>query len=150
MALPLNPANTSAKYHLLRLALAVILLLAVSLMVGCTSEERMNEKIMIRVRNESTLNFENAWLGAGERGGATQTTAYGGIKAGDTSTYKEIDALLANYRKIDIVADGTRYLDTIDPAAHVGTPELGPGRYTFAYAIIDGKLSLTLIVDPEN
>lgn len=103
---------------------------------------------MIRVRNDSVLNFSDCWLGAGPKGGATQNTTFGKIASGDVSRYKQIEPLLANYRKIDIVADGNRYLDTIDFSTLVGAEELEPGWYTFAYDLVDGEAVLTLTTDP--
>ena len=115
---------------------------------GCSADSGDKERIMIRVRDNSALGFTDCWLGAGPKGGATKTTAFGSIGSGDVSRYKHIDAVLANYRKIDIVADGNRYLDTIDFAAHSGAEELQPGWYTFAYDIVDGQAVLTFSEDP--
>lgn len=109
----------------------------------------MEDKIMIRIRNNSTLNFSDCWLGAGARGGATETTTYRKIDSGQTSRYRHVEPPLANYRKIDIIAEQTRYLDTIDFNDHIGQPELSPGWYTFAYDIVGEKLQLTIVQEPD-
>lgn len=117
------------------------------LLVSCTGNYIMNDQIYIRIRNDSDSNIDNFWLGAGPRGGSTGNTAYGPIASGASTDYAQIEPVLANYRKLNFVADNVRYQDVIDPQQYVGEPELPPGRYTFAYDIVDGKAVLTLIQD---
>lgn len=111
------------------------------------NQTNTDDSIMIRIRNDSSFDFQYCWLGAGPNGGATQTTDYGRIKSGATSRYRHIESIFENYEKIDIVIDGKRYLDTIDPQTEFGVPELAPGKYTFAYDIVNGETVLTFIED---
>lgn len=129
-----------------------ILLLGI---LGCASASSGNsadsgKKLMIRVRNESALNIENFWLGAGPRGGSTRNTSFGAIKTGETSRYHAVEQNLDNYRKMNFVANGKRYLGNIDPQNFVGQAELPLGWYTFAYNIVDGEPVLTIIEEPAQ
>ncbi len=125
-----------------------LLTLAGCALTGVSSNNESSKKLMIRVRNDSGLDIENFWLGAGPRGGSSGNTAFGAIKEGDTSRYHGVEPLLDNYRKLNFVADGQRYLDNIDPQEHVGQAELSLGWYTFAYDIVNGDPVLTLVEDP--
>ncbi len=104
------------------------------------------EAVQIRIRNVSDQDITKFWLGAGGRD--QSTIAYGAIASGETSSYHSLEPVLANYRKCNfITADGRQYLDTIYPEEHIGSQELPPGRYTYAYDIVNGEASLTLIKD---
>jgi len=115
------------------------LLMALS---GCGN----GEQVQIRIRNDSDRDIEHFWLGAGGFGGSS--FAYGAIPRGQTTPYQSFAPVLANYRKCNfITADGRQYLDTIYPERHIGSAELSPGRYTFAYDIVNDEPVLTLIQD---
>ncbi len=105
-----------------------------------------SESVQIRIRNNTGMEIEDFWLGAG--GNGPSTIAYGSIEAGETTDYQAVEPVLARYRKLNfITVDGRQYLDTIYFEEHVGSAELAPGRYTFAYALVNGAAELTLIVD---
>lgn len=118
-------------------------LLLISL-TGCGGDDV--NKVHIRIRNDSEVDIENFWLGAG--GVGQSTTPYGPIDSGHITEYQAHEPVLANYRKMNFVTvDGKQYLDVIYPEKHVGTPELAPGNYTFSYAIVGDKPVLTLTKD---
>lgn len=120
------------------------MMLLVMTIAGCGTNEQ--GRIRIRIRNDSDQDITNFWLGAG--GPGASTAAYGNIPVGNATSYRSFEPVLAQYRKCNFVtADGTRYLDTIYPEEHLGTPELSPGSYTFAYRIVNGETKLTLTQD---
>lgn len=118
-------------------------LLMTTLFSGCGDD---SENIHIRIRNNTGMEIENFWLGAGGRG--PSTISYGSIDAGETTDYQAVEPVLARYRKLNFITiDGRQYLDTIYFEDWVGSAELAPGRYTFAYTLTNGEAQLTLIVD---
>ncbi|MBM7843847.1 hypothetical protein [Herpetosiphon giganteus] len=122
---------------------ALFSLLLISL-AGCGGDDM--DKVHIRIRNDSDIDIENFWLGAG--GVGQETTPYGAISSGHITEYQAHEPVLANYRKMNFVTvDGKQYLDVIYPEKHVGTPELAPGYYTFSYALVNDKPVLTLTKD---
>ena len=104
------------------------------------------EQLHIRIRNDSTENIDKFWLGSGGTG--PRVVPFGGIPSGETTDYRALNAVLSSYGKSDFITDdGQRYLNTIDPAAYVGSDELAPGYYTFAYDIVGDESVLTITRD---
>lgn len=128
--------------------LLILLLVPVGLYLSACGVTRSGEqRLMIRIRNDSRFDIDNFWLGAGPEGGSTRDTAYGAIVSGTATDYYAVEPVFANYRKMNMVIADQRYYGVIDPAQYVGTTELAPGWYTFAYDLVDGDPVLTLIQD---
>lgn len=125
--------------------LLTLSLLLLPLLWACSTNRSGDNRLMIRIRNDSAFDIDNFWLGAGPNGGSTGDTAFGAIAHGAVTDYYTVEPHLANYRKTDIVINGMRYLDVVDPSQHIGKAELTPGWYTFAYNFVDGKPVLTII-----
>lgn len=135
----------------MRIIIFTPLIILIGIFLGaCGSGRSSDTRLMIRIRNDSVFDIDNFWLGAGPEGGATQDTAYGAIAQGSVTNYYAIEPVLANYRKMNMVIDGTRYHGIIDPAQYVNQPELKPGWYTFAYDLVQGNPVLTLLSDPPQ
>jgi hypothetical protein len=128
--------------------LLLALLLLSPLSWACNATHSSDNRLMIRIRNDSGFDIDNFWLGAGPNGGSTGDTAFGAIAHGATTSYYTVELRLANYHKTDIVIAGVRYLDTIDPSEYIGKAELPPGWYTFVYTFVDDKPVLTIIEEP--
>lgn len=116
--------------------------LLIVLLGGCSK----GPQVQIRIRNQSSQDMTNFWLGAGGTGPTPQS--YGAIPAGTTTNYRSMPAVLAYYRKSDfLTADGMRYLTTIYPETFLNVAELAPGSYTFSYDIQNGEAVFELLAD---
>lgn len=117
--------------------------LALTMLLGCGGDK----PVQIRIRNDTGRDISNFWLGSGTK--SAYRSSFGSIAAGATTDYRSYVTTIAAYSKCDFVMadDNTRYLDTIEPEDHVGTPELAAGRYTFAYTIVNDEPALTIIRD---
>ena len=131
-----------------------IMFAVLGFLTGCKeSSLPATETVNIRIRNTSSYDIDHLWLGSGEKRGATQTTAYGRIKSGATTSYKRIEPIFENYDFADIKVNGDRLLDRhIKPMDHLGVAELSPGQYyTFVYDIIgDEPYLVEMIHEVDN
>jgi hypothetical protein len=125
----------------------VLLILMLSFLFGCSTSGQNQSRIQIRIRNDTPYDIENLWLGAGPKGGATENTEYGAIRQGEESRYYAIEPILANYRKLNFLANNFRYIAVIDIAAQTGSEELAAGSYTFVCTTNGEEAEVTILKD---
>ena len=129
-----------------RIRLAVLLAFGLAACTGAGGPT-----VEIRIHNAGSEPFENVWLGAGGPDLRNRPVPYGRLRPGETTRYKPHAAVLARYRKIDVLLPGTgrRHVEIVRPDGFFGTPELAPGRYTFHVAPdLDPTLRITRDDDP--
>lgn len=132
---------------MIKIIFKIAFLLALGSCASRNTNQNIDSKLFIRIQNHTESNIDNFWLGAGPNGGATQTTAYHAIPKGSTSDYIPIDAYLPNYRKVDLVIAGKRYLGLIDPNEQLGIAALATGHYTFRCYLEAEQVIVTIIPD---
>ena len=122
-----------------------LILFSALILPGCSSGK---PRVHIRIHNEGPQDISAFWLGAGGPNG--KTLAFGAIANGQTTPYRAVAPMLANYRKSNyITGDGRRHLDVIYPEQHFDQPVLVPGHYTFVYLQQNGQSRIKLLRDPE-
>lgn len=124
-------------------AFIIVGLIVVLIVASPQAEESIN----IRIKNSTSKDIENFWLGAGGTGNSTES--YGSIKNGEETRYKSFKPVLANYRKMNfITTDKKQYTDVIYPEKFFDKNELEKGRYyTFKYTITNETAVLTITQD---
>lgn len=138
--------TTSVSSRLLtRLFWSLTMLFLFTALMGCSSDKRNQTQLQIRMRNDTPYAIDNLWLGAGPRGGATEDTEFGPIGQGETTPYAQIEPVLANYRKLNFVANGTRYNAVVD----LPSQELANGAYTFVCTINGDSTTITVVAEGE-
>ena len=82
-----------------------------ALLVGCASP---GERVHIRVRNDGPWPWQAMWLGAGGPNGHLH--GFGAVDVGETTAYASLPAVLADYRKTDVlVRRGLRVENIVRP-----------------------------------
>jgi len=126
----------------------LLLIAIVSITMGSCGS--FDSDLRIRIRNDTGGDFSNLWLGAGVNGGATRNTSYGSIDDGETTRYRGVESVIANYRKANGVIDGERYFHAADPDSDLGRTLLQPGKYTFTYSRLGFGTDLGLEVTRDG
>lgn len=129
------------------LLIAAVLIIGVIIFMIMTSKSS-SEQVNIRVKNATTKDIQNFWLGAGGLNGPSPMSL-GAIKNNETTSYRGVDPILARYRKTDfITTDGKRYGDVVYPENFFDKPELEMGSYyTFEYTLQADKPVLKITRD---
>ena len=125
-----------------------LMFLALPVLACNSSAPPPSEGVNIRIRNVSSQDFSQSWLGEGKQKGATQTTWYGRVDSGETTDYEAMDPVPENYGFADIRSDGEMLLlYNISPSPYLGVSELSAGEYyTFVFDIVAGDLQLVDII----
>ena len=104
-----------------------------------------DDQVWLRIRNDSGVVFEHVWQGHPVRG---TDFDFGRLKPGQLSDWHAFPAQLPHYRKTAVQFEGgAQLIDVTDKAYPGGKPVLEPGRYTFAYTLVDGRLRLRVIAE---
>ena len=119
----------------MRIQVALVAALSTLLVASCDNPSEPSGDIEIRIANESSFRFESVDVVF-----PGDSVSYGAIPAHGQSEYHGVDRAYA-YALI-IVSVGGEEL-RIQPIDYVGTPQLEPGRYTYALNLsIEGQLTL--------
>ena len=122
----------------------LVLLVAITTLINCSSDDDNTSSIQIRLSNVSPYNFENIVVNT-----TTVDVSFENINSGETSDYKTFERAY-RYGFVELQINGETY--TIQPIDYVGESLLKTGKYTYEINANDsqeqyGKLSLTLIED---
>ncbi len=116
---------------------------AVLTLLGCGG----NQPVQIRIRNASSQDMTNFWLGAGGTSGIS--TTFSKIPAGTTTGYRGFSTVRANYSKCNfLMQNGKQYIVNTYPLPNGTSDELAPGNYTFSYDLVGDSGTLTITRDP--
>ncbi|MER2599634.1 MAG: hypothetical protein ABTQ73_08945 [Caldilineales bacterium] len=106
------------------------------------------DRIHIRLQNDSAVDLENFWLGAGSGAGGPGSRAFGAVAAGETTPYRAIKAEFGAYSNYNfITADRQRFLGSPFDQATFGQVTLSPGYYTFVLTISGDAASVAIVSD---
>lgn len=110
-----------------------LLMTCLIMLFACTKdivpEEKCDTNIQLRVENASTYEFDDVtiWVNG-------QNELYGGLSAGQTSTYKSVSDAYG-YAPMNITINGvTTNYDIYD---YVGEEMLCAGNYTYVMEVVD-------------
>ncbi|RKR07006.1 hypothetical protein CLV91_3236 [Maribacter vaceletii] len=116
----------------------VFLVLVFIAIVGCTDRDDNVSKVNLRIKNTSTVNFDEVTVVSSEN-------VYSNIAVDAYSDYLEFDELYS-YAYVQILADGETY--TLQPIDFVGETPLAVGFYTYELGIDQtGNVVLVLKTD---
>jgi len=106
----------------------VFLVLVFISIVGCTDRDDNITKVNLRIKNSSTVHFDEVTVNSNEN-------VYSNISVDSYSDYIEFDELYS-YAYVQILADGETY--TLQPIDFVGETPLEVGFYTYELGIDEG------------
>lgn len=123
-----------------RLFFLGFLLTILSGLFSCRNEE---ERVYIRIKNNSSKNITNFWLGA-------KTRSYGAIISGETTIYKSLKPVTSSYNKFNFTTIANkRYWGTTFAKKDIGYIKLEPGYYTFSITVVNDTAVLHIINEPS-
>ncbi|MEI2688711.1 MAG: hypothetical protein V9H69_02975 [Anaerolineae bacterium] len=133
-----------------RVVLLVALVVALGALTACAAGSRQPQ-LQIRLQNDTGMDIEHFWLGAGSGDGGPGSRSFGAIADGQATPYRRIKPVFGLYVKYNYIAeDGRRYLGSTFPRELLGQIELEPGNYTFILTLVDGESVVTVIRDDAS
>ncbi|MBP0905720.1 hypothetical protein ACFSKN_15855 [Mariniflexile gromovii] len=120
----------------------LILIISISTLFSCSSDNNNISEVNIRLSNVSQYNFKNIVVNT-----STGNTNFENMSSQETTNYKAFETAY-RYAFVELEIDGKTY--TLQPIDYVGETPLKNGNYTYQIDANDsqeqyGKLSLTLI-----
>jgi hypothetical protein len=111
------------------------------LFAGCDSVVGSEDRVEVRVRNASTIDFSSVVIGFPD-----QTEAYGAVAARTATDYRTVERAF-RYAGVQVTLDGTSL--ALIPIDYVGEEELDGGSYTYELNVTDdlGSLTFRLVRD---
>jgi len=115
------------------------LLIPILFFISCGSDDDPTGDILIRVENNSTVDFEDLVVGS---------TNYSDVNSGEYSQYRPFE-IAYRYNYIELKSEGETFI--LQPIDFVGETPLTPGQYTYQLNILEAGgsqyLDLTFLVD---
>ncbi|MDX1328442.1 MAG: hypothetical protein R3299_12120 [Arenibacter sp.] len=114
------------------------LLFSIILMIGCTERDDEHSGVHIRIKNESSVHFDEVVVGGNDK-------IHENIPAGTFSKYLEYNTAY-RYAYINILVGDENYI--LQPIDFVGETPLTNGFYTYGLSITkEGRVLLNFVVD---